>query len=110
MNIVFAIKYRSRGVSVASSIAGIVMFIIIMHFSKDKIRYLTILKNIWKYFVAAMFMFLMIVWINFTSSLLTLIIQILFGTLTYFTMIILLRDELVMRLIGKIIKKFGHKE
>ena len=130
----FLIKeYASIGASIATVLSELVIVIIQFQYIKKDISFKNILGMAWKYFVAGIIMFISCYIIrvvlktnlirailnNFAQitkmgtenifNLTSIIIQIAIGVLTYFVMLIILKDDYVFKFIEKIKAKISRK-
>lgn len=134
LNYFLIIKYASIGASIATVLSELVIVIIQFQYIKKDISFKNLLQMAWKYFVSGLVMALVCLGIrlllatNLINSLLiklseaigmgidnlsnvtSIIFQIGLGALTYFVMLIILKDDYVFKFIDKIKAKIFKKK
>lgn len=105
INILLVNNFKSVGVSLASVISAIVTLMMILHYSKDIINYMDIAKMIWKSAVAAIVMFVIDYQIVVASTLLSLLLKISIGVLTFILILYFLKDDIIQELSIEIKRK-----
>ena len=95
LNAVTATKYQSIGVSLSSTISGVVVVIIIMFYCKGTFTLRELLAISWKYFLASIVMGgVLIIIPPFENLLVDLIIRIISGVMVYLFLLWIFRDAL----------------
>ena len=131
----FLIKsYASIGASIATVLSQLVVDIIQLKFIKDEIDIKELLKISWKYFISAIIMFAVCIGVKnilefsivtsylsnialnmsiskqYLENVVSIILQASVGIITYFVMLIVLKDNYVFEFINKIKEKFNKNK
>ena len=131
LNYILIINFKSIGASIATVLSELVVIAIQLRFIKDEFDIRDLFKLCYKYVIASIIMFgvclisksiLNIRFIQiaienlgnklditnfFMTNICTIIVQVLFGMITYFVTLIMLKDDSIIKLIDKI-KSFLH--
>lgn len=134
LNYILIKQYASIGASIATVLSELIIVIIQFQYIKKDISLKNLLEMSWKYFISGLVMFLVCLGIksllsvdlinsyliNFANKLsmeksylintVSIIVQIAFGVLTYFGMLIILKDDYVFKFIDKIKAKIFKKK
>lgn len=105
-NLVLVKNYESVGVSIASAASAIVEFIFIYSYGKDMLTLKEMMGYIWKYVLAAMVMYFVVINVQFSNEFASLIAKILTGAFTYFFCLLILKDEFVSFILNRRKKKY----
>ena len=103
LNIILISYYGANGAAVSSVIAEIVIFIIMYKYTKSDFDYKLIIKSNYKYllFGIIMFMICYIIELIMTPSTICMIIQIICGMVSYISLLLLTKEELIFDFINK---------
>ena len=98
LNLVLINLYKSIGAAISSVIAECVIALIQFYIVKDEISLIKVLKNAVKYFVSAVCMFciIMIIAKYLDSSFINTIIITIVGSIIYFAILIILKDDFLL--------------
>ena len=134
LNYILIKQYASIGASIATVLSELIIVILQFQYIKDQISFKDLIVMAWKYFVAGVVMFAicfgirMLLETNIISESLmntaknismdkeyltnsvSIIAQMIFGALTYFGMLIILKDDYVFKFIDKIKNKIFKKK
>lgn len=99
INYICISKFGFIGAAVGTIIAEGLVFIIQLYFMKDIITLTGLFKKSYKYWISGIIMFVvcMIVGDKLSATFLTTLLQIMIGSIIYFIMLFLLRDEFLLR-------------
>lgn len=133
-NYILITKYASIGASIATVLSELLVVIIQYQYMKKEVPFKELLSLAWKYFLAGILMFVVCFGIRYVlniESILTIqenialainmnneyfinvvsiISQMIFGALTYFIVLVILKDDYVFKFIDKIKSKIFKKE
>ena len=133
LNYILIKLYASIGASIATVLSQLVVDIIQLKFIKDEIDVKELFKISWKYFISAVVMFVvcavirMILQMNsivniiansatnmsinfeYLKNIISIIIQMIFGAITYLAMLIALKDDYIFEFLNKIKGKLKQK-
>ena len=103
LNYILIKQYGAKGAAFSSVIAEIFIFIIMFFFTKKDFEYKKIIKIAGKYLLYSLIMFCICLSIELIMkpSFLCLIIQIICGILSYMTILLIRKDELIMSTIKR---------
>lgn len=106
-NFIFINLWKSIGASIATVIAEGTVTGIQFYLIRNEIKFTTVLKIAKNYFIASIIMFIIsfIVGIFITNYLIAIIVQIVIATLSYFIILILMKDKLIFQGIQLVRKK-----
>lgn len=134
LNYLLIKKYASIGASIATVLSELIIVIIQFQYIKKDISTKELFKMAWKYFVAGVTMFMVCFVIRLLlskdvlnsillniannmnigkdnlSNIISIIIQIILGALTYFGMLIILKDDYIFKFLNKIKEKIFKKK
>lgn len=113
MNAILVTKYQSVGVSLASVLASVISFCLILYFSREVFSINYILKIGHKYILAAIFMYVAVICSRyFLKANYTVIlgIQMIIGVMTYLLGLLLLRDALIEKFLKRLNYIFIRRE
>ena len=114
-NIPMIYLFGALGAAIATIFAELLVTTTMLFFIRKSIKFIEILKNVWKYIVSGLVMFIPceIVSMFLAPSIINTIIIVLIGVITYICCIALLHDSFSMKLLkkatNKIIKVFKRK-
>lgn len=127
-------KYASIGASIATVLSEFVVVFIQFQYIKKDISFKNLLEIAWKYFTAGIVMFFVCFGIrlilslefintgliniansilieeNYLINIASIIIQMIFGIITYFALLVILKDDYVFKFIDKIKSKIFKKK
>ena len=109
----FLIKlYGAIGASIATIAAELTVTVTQMIFLKNDFDFGEILKPILKYLFASICMFITckILGANITNRYLSVVLQVLIGSIVYFTILLVLKDKFLYEIIGNIKEKIFKKK
>lgn len=133
-NYILITKYASVGASIATVLSELLVVIIQYQYMKKEVPFKELIGLAWKYLVAGLLMFAVCFGIRFVLNIesvmliqenmselikmdrdyfinvLSIIVQMVFGALTYFITLILLKDDYVFKFIDKIKSRIFKKE
>lgn len=133
-NYILITKYASIGASIATVLSELLVVIIQYQYMKKEVPFKELLSLAWKYFLAGILMFVVCFGIRYVlniESILTIqenialainmnneyfinvvsiISQMIFGALTYFIVLVVLKDDYVFKFIDKIKSRIFKKE
>ena len=111
LNYVLITLWKSVGACIATVLSQLVVDLIQIYYTKDEIDYKELFKSIYKYIFASVIMFTACKLVNliFKTGVMAITSQAIIGILTYALILILLKDENVYLIIGKIKDKFINK-
>ena len=134
LNYILIKQYASIGASIATVLSELVVVAIQFQYIKRDISFKNLLEMAWKYLVSGLIMFAVCFGIRWTLALdiinsgliniantismensyliniTSIVVQMLFGIVTYFTMLIILKDDYVFKFIDKIKSKIFKKK
>ena len=111
INISLIPKYLSVGAAVSSVISEFVILLIFAYYAREYIRQLKLFRNFFVYCGSGMIMYVLIkyLFLNFTITWGTLLLQIIAGIFVYFSLVIALRDRFLICEIKNFIKIIKNK-
>lgn len=103
--------YGAIGAAIASVIGEIVVMTVFILFGCSKYKLINIRRNLMKQFVAIIFMSALLVGMSLLpiSAALITILQIVLGVISYFGILLLLREDIVIELLNKFVRKLKHE-
>lgn len=107
LNLILIPKFQSIGAAISSVIAELIITILYFILSKKYIDVKRILKTVYKYFLASIFM-AMVVFVLFTNlkiCIISTIVEIVVGLIVYVLMLILLKDNMIQYFVKMFKKK-----
>lgn len=134
LNYILIKKYASIGASIATVLSELIIVGIQFQYVKKDIKFSNLIALAWKYFVSAMVMFgvcFVIKFIldmnsintalinvannicmskNYFINIISIVVQIVTGAITYFVMLVVLKDDYVFKFIDKIKARFIKKK
>ena len=107
LNFILIKMYKSVGASIATVIAELSVTGVQLYLVRKEISIKDILKISYKYIVVSIIMFLISIFISniITNNLLSIIIQVIVSGITYFGLLLIFKDKLIIEGINKILKK-----
>lgn len=111
LNYILITKWDSIGASIATVFSQLVVDIMQIKNIKNEIDLKSVLKTSTKYILSGivMFIFCMIIKNMMPIGGLTIVIQIIIGIISYFGMLLLLKDELLFNFISKFLNMIKHQ-
>jgi len=134
LNYILIKKYASIGASIATVLSELIVVGIQFQYVKKDIKFSNLISLAWKYFVSALIMFTVCFGIRFVLSInsinlslirfaneidmsktyfintISIIVQIIIGAITYFGMLVVLKDDYVFKFIDKIKSRLIKKK
>lgn len=112
LNLILINYYQSIGASIATVIAEFVVTGVQFYLIKDQFKISDVIKLSYKYFIAAIIMFIISIFIGdiISNDILSLCIQFIISVLIYVIILIILKDKLVIELKNKFLHKKGSKQ
>ena len=110
-NLVLIPRYYSIGAAIASVIAETVIALLQLFLVRNELSFGIVLKRSWKYFVSGIVMFLILFFIEkqLQPSIINTLILFIVGVISYFTVLLILRDKFFLEnsknVINKILKR-----
>ena len=97
-NIILIKLYKAIGASIATVIAEFCVVAIQLFLIRKDIKLIKIVKLSYKYFISAIMMFIVSIIIGtiIKNDLMAIIVQVIFSGLTYFSLLIIMKDEFVI--------------
>lgn len=110
MNLILIGKYGAIGASIGTVIAELTVTSIQMYFVRKDFNIKNILKISKKYIISSLIMFVVcfIIGIFKVNNLMSLILQVACGGLTYGILLIILKDEFIYEILGKLKEKIHN--
>lgn len=107
LNAILINFYGSLGAAISTVCAEFIILFVQLFFLRKDITLLNILSSGWKYFVAGIVMFIpcYIVGLKLSSSILNTLIIVVIGIFVYGIMLLILKDEFIYSLLGKLKRK-----
>ena len=102
LNCILIPKYKSYGAAVASVAAESVITVLYFLYCNNFITIRQLLSNLWKRIVAGIIMFLLISFVNvlIQNNTLAVILEIMFGFLSYVLILFCLKDDFVIQIVS----------
>lgn len=112
LNLILISSYKSIGASIATVVAEFTVTCLQLYLVRKEINFKDIIKMSYKYFVAAVLSFVICIFINLIikNNWLNVIIVSTVYIITYFTLLYLLKEENILRMICKLEKMVGEKD
>lgn len=110
LNYVFIPKLMSIGAAIGTVIAELSVTIIQLFYVRKEFKFMDIIKESFKYFTSGIIMFIIICIINkfllmqLSNVVIRIGIDVIVGSVTYFTILLALKDEFTLGLINKVFK------
>lgn len=110
LNYIFIPKLMSIGAAIGTVIAELSVTIIQLFYVKKEFKFMDIIKESFKYFTSGIIMFIIICIINkfllmkLSNVVIRIGIDVIVGGVTYFTILLALKDEFTLGLINKVFK------
>lgn len=101
INIIVVNKLQSVGVSIASVLSSIIVFLMVLAYSREKIKLKDVLEMNWRAIIAAIIMAIGIYRIYIGSLFITCLVKVAVGGMIYFICLIFLKEEALMQMIKK---------
>ena len=102
INILLVNEMQAVGVCVASVISSVVVFAMVLIYSKSKILFNDIFAMSWKPIIAAVIMWLGVSKIYLDNKVVFLIVKVTFGILIYFAVLFILKEDFLIQMIHKL--------
>ena len=112
LNLILINKFESLGAVIATVIAEFTVTAVQFGFIRETFKTIDIIKAAKNYLLAGSIMFAltMVIAILIKSSIICLVIQVGVGALTYFMILLLMKDSLVVEILNKILTQIGIKK
>lgn len=110
MNIILIPRFASVGAAVSTVVAETIILIVFAIYAKKYIAYKTYVSAIGKYGLAAVGMYVVLLFIGryLSNTWLYLLLQILVGVIVYFGILLVVRDEMLLYFFEKLKEKLPH--
>lgn len=107
-NLLLIPTFKALGASIGTVIAEFTVTALQLFFIRKEFDFRNIIKNSLNYIIASMFMFISCLLIGFyiNNNVLSLIIQLIVGTIIYILVLLLLKDKFFKNMISKVLAKF----
>ncbi len=107
LNLILIKYFASIGASIATVIAEFAVTTTQFILVKNEIKFLDVIKLSYKYVIAALIMFMCSIGVDYliNDSFLAIILQIMISCITYFTVLYILRDNLIIETVTKVKEK-----
>lgn len=107
MNSILIPKLGAIGASIGTVIAELTVTSVQIYFTRKDFEWKEILKMSVKYIISALIMFAVCILFNkvIKSNLLSTILQIIFGAISYFVCLLIFKDKLVKEIVNKVVKR-----
>ena len=107
LNLILIKYFASIGASTATVIAEFAVTTTQFILVKNEIKFLDVIKLSYKYVIAALIMFMCSIGVDYliNDSFLAIILQIMISCITYFTVLYILRDNLIIETVTKVKEK-----
>lgn len=108
LNFLLISNYNSIGASIATVFAELFVTIIQFYFIRKDFNLKEIFKSLLKYFLVSLIMFIICFIPNYfiTSRIICLLVQVIIGIITYFSILIIIKDDFFMNTLKSFLKKF----
>jgi O-antigen/teichoic acid export membrane protein len=104
MNYFFIKNFASVGASIATVLSQLVVDGMQFYMVRNEVNFVEVLKYSWKYLISSIVMFLVCTISKFIvdTGVLTIILQMALGVITYFVMLIVLKETYIYTFLGKL--------
>jgi O-antigen/teichoic acid export membrane protein len=111
MNYFFIKNFASVGASIATVLSQLVVDGMQFYMVRNEVNFVEVLKYSWKYLISSIVMFLVCTISKFIvdTGVLTIILQMALGVITYFVMLIVLKETYIYTFLGKLKERFLKK-
>ena len=112
LNFILIRYYKSIGASIATVVSELLVTSIQFYLIRKEIKIKDVIKLSYKYFIASIIMFLVSVGIGILikNNVLSIIIQVIGSCITYFFILIILKNEFILKNIDETLKKVTRKK
>ena len=112
LNAILISFYGSVGAAISTVCAEFIILFVQLFFLRKDITLLSVISSGWKYFVAGIVMFIpcYIVGLKLSSSILNTLIIVAIGIFAYGIMLLILKDEFIYSILGKLKRKKNNNE
>ena len=112
LNLVGIKMFKAYGAAIASVLSEILILLLQLVYmkKKDNFKIFPIFKMSLKYLISGIIMFIVVFILGkyLSSNMFSTAIQIVVGGITYITMLLLIKDEFVRKILNQIVKKIKH--
>lgn len=107
LNLILIKYFASIGASIATVLAEFAVTTTQFILVKNEIKFIDVIKLFYKYVIAALIMFMCSIGVDYliNDSFLAIILQIMISCITYFTVLYILRDNLIIETVTKVKEK-----
>lgn len=113
LNVPFIILWKTEGAVISTVISELTVTIVQLYYVKDRINIGKLFNGIYKYFISGLVMFVVTYFLNsiLNFTIFTLVLEILLGVLIYFSLLVLLKADIILdlRSWGRSIGKYKSK-
>lgn len=112
LNIIFIRLWKSVGASIATVIAEFVVTGVQFYIVRNEIKFIDVIKIMKNYITASIIMFIisMILGKFITNNIMSILVQLVVSTIIYFTILFMLKDEMIISGIQMVKNKFIRNE
>lgn len=112
LNIIFIRLWKSVGASIATVIAEFVVTGVQFYIVRNEIKFIDVIKIMKNYIIASNIMFIisMILGKFITNNIMSILVQLVVSTIIYFTILFMLKDEMIISEIQMVKNKFIRNE
>ena len=112
LNIIFIRLWKSVGASIATVIAEFVVTGVQFYIVRNEIKFIDVIKIMKNYIIASIIMFIisMILGKFITNNIMSILVQLVVSTIIYFTILYMLKDEMIISGIQMVKNKFIRNE
>ena len=112
LNIIFIRLWKSVGASIATVIAEFVVTGVQFYIVRNEIKFIDVIKIMKNYIIASIIMFIisMILGKFITNNIMSILVQLVVSTIIYFTILFMLKDEMIISGIQMVKNKFIRNE
>ena len=112
LNIIFIRLWKSVGASIATVIAEFVVTGVQFYIVRNEIKFIDVIKIMKNYIIASIIMFIisMILGKFITNNIMSILVQLVVSTIIYFTILSMLKDEMIISGIQMVKNKFIRNE
>lgn len=112
MNMLLIPKYGALGASIGTVIAELTVTLVQVYFVRKDFDFINIIKSSINYIISSIVMFIICIIIRqfINSNFLSIIAQVLIGSLVYGIMLFVLKDKFTIELLNKVLGKFKRRK
>ena len=99
MNVLLVNTFQSVGVSLASAFSAIIIFIMVLYFSKQTIGLRDVIRMTWKSVIAALIMIVIVSMVKTDSFISTIILKVTLGFFLYLMTLLVLQEKMILDIV-----------